>query len=138
MKKFIFTTAIILLLGGITTGQSLEKGNLVGTHVVSVELKPGVTMEQWQKFILEKYIPELEKNYEGFKLYLVKGIRGPNENSLGFLWIVKSEKQRDKYFNPDGSENELGLVIEEKLAPVMEELEKLGPFTYEYTDWIVL
>ncbi|KPK85547.1 MAG: hypothetical protein AMS27_06970 [Bacteroides sp. SM23_62_1] len=138
MKKLIYTTAVVLLLGGIASGQSLEKGNLVGTHVISVELKAGVTMEKWQKFVVEKYIPELEKNYEGFKIYLLKGIRGPNANSLGFIWVIKSEKERDKYFNADGSENELGLVIQEKLVPVMEELEKLGPFTYEYTDWIVL
>ncbi len=138
MNRLVFTTAIILLLGGITKGQSLERGNLIGTHVVSVELKAGVTMDQWQKFIIEKYIPELEKHYEGFKLYLVKGIRGLNEKSLGFLWVIKSEKHRDKYFNADGSYNEQGLVIQEKLVPLMEELEKLGPFTYEYTDWVVL
>ena len=138
MKQIIFTTVLILLFGITATGQSLEKGNLVGTHVISVELKPGVTIEQWQKFIIEKYIPELEKNYQGFKLYLVKGIRGPNENRFGFLWVIKSEKQRDKYYNDDGSYNEQGLIIQEKLKPIMEETEKLGTFTYEYTDWIVL
>lgn len=138
MKKLIFVTAIILLFGGIAPGQSLEKGNLIGTHVISTTLKSGVTMDQWQTFLVEKYIPELEKYYEGFKLYLLKGIRGPNENSLGFLWVIKSEKQRDKYFNADGSYNEQGLVIQEKLKPLMEESEKLGTFTYEYTDWVVL
>lgn len=138
MKKFIFITTIIFLFGGMTWAQSLEKGNLIGTHVISCELKPGVTMEQWQKFILEKYIPELEKYYEGFKIYLIKGIRGPNENNLGFLWVIKSEKHRDKYFNADGSDNEQGADVEKKLIPIKEELEKLGPFTYEYTDWIVL
>ncbi|KPK82667.1 MAG: hypothetical protein AMS27_14355 [Bacteroides sp. SM23_62_1] len=138
MKKVIFLITVILLFGITATGQSLEKGNLVGTHVVTVDLKPGVTTEQWQTFILEKYIPELEKYYEGFKIFLVKGIRGPNINSYGFLWVIKSEKHRDKYFQADGEYNEQGLMILEKLNPIMDELEKLGTFTYEYTDWIVL
>jgi hypothetical protein len=33
-------------MAGITYGQSIQKGNLIGTHVVTVTLNPGVTMEK--------------------------------------------------------------------------------------------
>ena len=138
MKKSFFITALLFLLGGVVSGQSLEKGNLIGTHVLTFESEPGVTMEQWKEFILNKWVPGIEKHYEGFELYLVKGIRGVNGNSLGLIWVIESEEQRDKYYNDAGEYTEAGLAVQEKLSPLIEESEKLGTFTYEYTDWLVL
>jgi len=138
MKKLILTTAFIFLLVGVTFGQSLQKGNIIGTHVLTVDLKPDVTMEQFQEFYISKFIPEMEKLFPGWKGYLVKGIRGENENSIGLIWVIKSEEYRDKYFNEDGSLNELGTITLEKMNPVLEELEKLGTDTSTYTDWLIL
>ena len=137
MKKLILITAALLLVAGTTFGQTLQKGNLIGTHVTTVDLKPDVTMEQWQEFYISKVIPEIEKHYTGWKFYLTKGIRGENENSIGSIVVIKSEEHRDKYYNEDGSLNELGIAIQEKLKPVIEELEKLGTYTFTYTDWII-
>jgi len=138
MKKLILTTAFIFLLVGVTFGQSLQKGNLIGTHVSTIDLKPDVTMEQFQEFVISKFIPEMEKHSPGWKGYLVKGIRGENENSIGMIWVIKSEEHRDKYFNEDGSYNELGKARREKLNPVIEEFEKLGTYTFTFTDWLIL
>ena len=137
MKKLLLTTAVLLLMAGTTFGQTLQKGNLLGFHVTTVELKPDVTMEQFQEFFISKFIPEIEKNRPGWKAYPVKGIRGENENSFGVIYVIKSEEYRDKYFNEDGSLNELGTATWEKLNPLLEELEKLGTSTSTYTDWIV-
>lgn len=136
MKKLILISTIVLL-AGITYGQSLQKGNLVGTHVAEVSLKPGVTMEQYTEFFINKYIPEAEKVWKGWKVYLVKGVRGENINSFGLIIIVNSQKDRDKYYNSDGTSNELGNTANEKLKPVQVELEKLGTFTTKYTDWVI-
>jgi hypothetical protein len=136
MKKLILVAALILI-AGITFGQSLQKGNLVGTHVVEVSLKPGVTMEQYTEFIIKKYIPEAEKIWIGWKVYLVKGIQGENINSFGLIFIIKSQKDRDKYYNADGTGNELGNTAYEKFKPMQDELEKLGTFTTKYTDWVI-
>ena len=138
MKKLILTAAFIFLLMGVMFGQPLQKGNLIGTHVSTVDLKPDVTMEQFQQFFISKVIPEIEKHYPGWKAYSVKGIRGENENSIGAIYVIKSEEHRDKYYNEDGSLNELGTATQEKLNPVFEELEKLGTFTSTYTDWLIL
>ena len=79
MKKSILI-GILILIGGFTFGQTLKKGNLVGTHVLTIELNPGVTMKQFQDFHLNTLIPEYEKHYPGWQLYLAKGIRGENKN----------------------------------------------------------
>ena len=127
----------LILLAGLTFGQSLQKGNLIGTHVMTVNLKPGVTMEQFIEFFKNKALPEWNKVEPDWKMYIVKSIRGDLKNSFGMIHVVKSEKIRDKYNNDDGSSTELGKSVSEKLKPVWDELEKLGTFTTTYTDWVV-
>lgn len=134
MKNLILTAAL-LLVASITFGQ--QKANLVGIHALTITLDPDVTMNQFKAFVIDKWIPEFEKNTEGLKLFLLKGIRGENNNSLGLLYVFESEEARNKYFNDDGSPSELGKSGNEKMEPVNKELEKLGTFTSKYTDWII-
>jgi len=132
----LFTTAIILL-AGITFGQTLQKGNLIGVHVATIKLEPGVTVEQFIEFYKSKLIPEMEKNQIGWKYHLVKSIRGEIKNSVGMIIVIKSEKERDLYFNADGSSTELGNSLIEKYKPITDELKKLGTMTTTYTDWVI-
>lgn len=142
----LLISAPFSLAGSAFTGRSkshakskahLQKGNLVGTHVMSVTLNPGVTMDQFLDFYTKKVIPIWEKNYVGWKFYLVKSIRGEIKDSYGTIIVIKSEKDRDKYFNPDASHTKLGTEAMDKSKSVMDELNKLGTFTYTYTDWLV-
>jgi hypothetical protein len=137
MKKLIFTTAI-LILAEVAFGQTLQKGNLVAVHVITIELNPGVTMEQFQNFHLNTLIPEYEKHYKGWQLFLAKGIRGENKNTYGWIMVAESEKTRDKHYNDNGSLTEYGKVINEKMKPVLEEVEKFGKLNRTYTDWLIL
>jgi uncharacterized protein Veg len=141
MKKsmrwvLLFTTAIILL-AGITFGQTLQKGNLIGVHVATIKLEPGVTMEQFLEFYQSKVIPVYEKNQVGWKCYIVKSIRGEIKNSFGLIIVIKSENDRDKYYNADGSYTELGNSLMERYKPITDELKKLGTMTTTYTDWVI-
>jgi hypothetical protein len=136
MKKLILIAAVILM-AGITYGQSLQKGTLIGTHVMTVTLMPGVSMEKYMEALKTKLIPEMEKNMPTWKVYLLKGIRGENNNSFGLLYVIKSAQDRDKYYNVDGSDSELGKSLNVKLKPVLDELGKLGTLTTKYTDWLV-
>ena len=77
-------------MAGITYRQSIQKGTLIGTHVVTVTLNPGVTMEKYMEVLKTKLIPELEKNYVNCKDYLLKGIRSESNNNFGFLYVFKS------------------------------------------------
>ena len=109
----------------------------MGTHTLTITLMPGVTMEKYTDYFMTKVIPEMEKNMTNWKVYLLKGIRGDQNNSLGMLFVVKSVKDRDKYYNADGSDNDLMKSVNAKLKPVMEELGKLGTSTSKYTDWVI-
>jgi len=137
MKKLIFTAAITLLSLGISFGQSLQKGNVLGLHVITVTLKPGVTMEQYIDFYLEKYMPEAEKNFPGIKGYIIKGVRGENENKFGIVFSFKSVEVRDKYFPEPDKMSELANAGFQKLQPLTDELDKLGSYTSVYTDWVI-
>ena len=136
MKKLIIAAAFILL-AGVAYGQTLKKGNLIGTHVFTVELATGVTMDQYLDFRLNKFIPEWEKHFKGGRQFLLKGIRGENENEFGLLFYFESEEIRDKYINDDESLTKEGEAALEKISSVREELLKLGTRTGEYTDWII-
>ena len=114
MRKLLVIT-ILLLFVGVAIGQSLKKGNLIGVHVITVELKPGVTMEEYVKFFNEKYIPEAEKAFEGINLFIMKGIRGVNKDSFGFLYHAKDEETRNLYNNDDGSLTELANKLLEQV-----------------------
>ena len=79
MKKITITLAFLLLTSPIFA-QALQTGNLVGVHVITIELKKGVTMSKFQKFHVNKLIPEYEKNFPGWQLFLAQGLRGENQN----------------------------------------------------------
>ena len=81
--KTIYITATLIVLNGLVYGQTLKKGNLVGIHVITIELNPGVTMQEFQDFHINKLVPEYEKHYIGWQMYLAKGVRGENKNTYG-------------------------------------------------------
>jgi hypothetical protein len=137
MKKLIIAS-VFTLLAGTVFGQTLQKGNLIGVHVITIELNKGVRMSKFQKFHENKLIPEYEKNYPGWQLFLAQGIRGENQNKYGWIIIVKSQEIRDKYYNDDGSITEFGQAAAEKMKPILEEAEKFGTLKRTYTDWIIL
>ena len=137
MKKLIFIAALILLTG-ITFGQVLPKGTIIGTHGITIKLKPGVTMDQYIQFFSSKFIPELNKLDPDWQVYLVKGIRGNIfANSYGLIHVIKSEQIWAKYRNPDGTITDLQKSANEKLKPVFDELIKLGTYVSAFTDWVV-
>jgi len=136
MKKLIVST-VFILFSGFTFSQTLEKGNLIGMHVMTINLDQDVTMNQFLDFFSSKLIPEINK-WEGWKAYLAKGIRGENENSFGIIYVIESEDARNKYYNEDGSMNELGISFQKEIQPIFDELNKLGTWNTKYTDWMVL
>ncbi|HMI66553.1 MAG TPA: hypothetical protein VK517_10975 [Cyclobacteriaceae bacterium] len=72
MKKLFTLFLFILLFHFPTFSQSLKKGNLLGLHIATLHLRPGVTREQFQDFYIKTIIPEFEKNFSGVKVYFIK------------------------------------------------------------------
>ena len=137
MRKLLVVTAL-LLFAGIAFGQTLMKGNLIGVHVMSVELKPDATMDQFIDLFNKKGKPAWENAHKGVKIFLMKGLRGENVNEIGTIFQFKDEAARDQSYNADGSLNEYGQKAQEKMAPIIAEMEKIGTWTFTYTDWLVL
>ena len=141
LSKRLVTTALLLLVSSICYAQGLERGNLVGLHVVTVDLKPNATMEEFTKFYVEHVLPEYEKNWPGLKGYLLKSFFSDSKNKFAIIWLFKTVEDRNRNFNADGSANELEKAALEKVKPIEEKLKKMyGSYTVQYThedDWVV-
>jgi hypothetical protein len=135
MKKIISILAFIIM-AVIAYGQTLQKGSFIGFHVLTVNLDPDATMNQFLDVFKNKCIPAYEENFQA-KYYIVKGIRGECENCIGGVVIWESEAGRDKFFNKEGGLNEVGRAAMDKCQPALDELAKFGEFTSKYTDWVI-
>jgi len=134
LLTFIFLLATVLCFG-----QGLQRNNLLGLHVIDVDLNEGVTMEQFKTFFVEEVIPEYEEAWLGLQGYLIKSVRGEYKNRFGIIWIFATEPTRDYYFNEDDTMNQRELDNIEKVKPIEEELKKkYGSYTITYMDdWII-
>ena len=122
-------------------GQTIQKGNQVGIHIITVEPKPNVTMEQVLDFYNTKWIPDADK-YFGFKFYTAKCLRGTGcaENKILLISHHKTEADRDKYFKmAEGGRdlNELGAKAWAQFAPTNDALLQLATVKDEWVDWVI-
>jgi len=138
MKKLI-PVLWLFLLASFTYGQEIKKGALIGVHTFDdVKLAPGVTMEQFVNAFNTKMIPALEKARKGWKCYPIKRIRGEKSATYGVIMVIPSEKERDIYFKPDGSDSELGKTANKIIEPALSEVTKLGTMPADrFIDWLV-
>ena len=73
--------AAFILIAGVAFGQTLQKGSILALHVISVNLDPDVTFNQWENFGLTKFIPALNEEFQGdIELYYAKVDRGDEQN----------------------------------------------------------
>ena len=137
MRKLLFIL-VLVMMANLTRAQGLKKGNLFGVHLVTVELNPNVKMEEFKNFFVNEVLPQYEKSWVGLKGYLVKSVRGEYKDRFFIVWLFESENARDKYFNADGTPNDLEKAAFEKVGPVEEKLKKYGTYTIKYTDDFVV
>jgi hypothetical protein len=136
MKKFAIIV-VVCLLGGTLMAQSLEKGDVVALHTMSIQLDPDATLNQYLDVLVNSWMPEIVKAAGDIKGYVLHGDRGAGENRIGVVWIFPSVAVRNKYFPGNGETPEAWQAIMDKIAPINDKLEGLGSWTSEYTDWIV-
>ncbi len=138
MKILAPLTAVMLIVALCpVSAQSLEKGNLVGVHTLTISLDRDATFNDYKKYLQDQWIPANNKLNPDAKLYLLEGIRGEGEGSLGFVFVFKNAEARDKYWNKDGTPSEFGQKMFDEMQPVTEAGEKIGTWSSTYTDWIV-
>jgi hypothetical protein len=124
------------------TGKLLNQGNLVAIHIITVEPKPNVTMDQVLDFYITKWAPA-EAQYFGLKnTYFGKCLRGTGctENKILMLTIFNTTADRDKYFKMDegGNDlNELGEKAWAQFSPTYDSLMQLATIKEEWEDWMI-
>lgn len=135
MKKFIIIV-VLAAIAKFSFAQQLQKGNLVGVHVMTVTLKPGVTMEQFKKYYVSEVIPAYENAYTGVKGFLLEARRGESKDQLGILWYFNSESDRDKYFAGEDF-TEAGKEASSKTAEIDKKTETFATVNTTFTDWVL-
>lgn len=136
MKK-LSLLIVLVIFSGFAFSQTLEKGNLIGFHTITVKPNPDVTFNQFMDYFMNKWIPKYEESFPGLKLYVVKGNRGENENGFGLLYCFNSVEDRDKYWPKMDEASELAQIGFSKMSIAQAELAALGSWTSTHTDWIV-
>lgn len=139
MKKGLFFLAFALT-GMLCFGQTLHKGNLLGLHISTPDLKQGVTMEEYTKFFTSKVIPAYDKAFPGMKTYLIKSLHGQDSARMGAIYMFNSEADRNKYFNNDGTTTKLFATANAKLNGIVKEMDKYVTASTtpdKYDDWLV-
>lgn len=135
MKQYLLSMAFILF-SVILSGQTFQKGNYVGFHVLTITLNQDVTMDQFLDVYKNKMLPAYEKNFHS-KCYLVKGSSGECENCYGVIIAWESEADWNKFWIKGGGLTDLGQTALDKLQPLIDDIKKLGTYTSKFTDWVV-
>ena len=130
MKKLIIAVAFILF-AGVAFGQTIQKGSVLALRIDVSTLNPGVTMNQYMDFMMNKFAPEFEKLFPGAKVFILKADRGEHKGEYAMLTFVESVEARDKLF---GAEDAGG---QGTMMPLMEELGKFATTSGKYTDWVI-
>lgn len=119
--------------------QKLEKGSILGIHILSdIELKPGVTMAQFEDFLLNKYAPGFNTIAEDIKLIPLRSMRGEYKDKLAYIFYLTSDDARNKYWASQGNLTEKGKATFSKIQSLDTEFDKMITFKKDnYTDWKV-
>jgi hypothetical protein len=144
MKKELrrcLVAAVLVMVPIICQARGLERGNLIGVHVVTVDLKPGVSMEDFTKFYVEHVLLEYEKSWPGLEGYLLKSFFSDSKNKFAVVWLFNTVEDRNRNFNADGTANQLERAAQARVKPIEDKLKEMyGSYTVEYThedDWVV-
>jgi hypothetical protein len=135
--KLLLTIAVLLSTAGLY-GQSFKSGNIIGIHEWKITLNDSITPAQFEKFMLEEYIPSVEKNYTGLKLFLAKKDRGKSKSNYNIIIQYKTIESRNYWFPAPGSKSEKARAANEKLKPLDDKINEMVNAECSYTDWLIL
>ena len=136
MKKLVIITALVLF-AGVAFGQTIEKGDVIGIHAWTLKLNPDVTMNQFLELWDNTAVPAFKKAIPEGTPFLLKGIGANNKFEYAGLYYYNSIEDFRKYWKEDGP-TEKGVAVMATYGPLLEEISKLGEFTYTAKDWIII
>ena len=67
-----------------------------------LQLKPGVDVAEFERFVRETYNPSWQAAVPGMRGYIAKGDRGQQKGAYVLVFVFDSEKTRDTIFPKEG------------------------------------
>ena len=112
-----------------------------GIH--EVELRPGVTAEEFERFLTQEYIPGAAPLPAGWQVSYLKGNRGERVGKFAILFEIASVEDRDRLFTVGGEgSTEFQQWLQQQTAAQEALADKLSTFVTPpgetYTDYEVI
>lgn len=141
----LLVLALLAAVGGALMVPVLAQPSRSGTgEVVAVrelEMKPGVNLEAFERFVTTTYNPAWQSPVPGMRGYIARADRGAHKGRYAFLLIFDSEKTRNAIFPEEGggASDQFMPMLERPLG-LNAELDKyIEPGTFSvYTDYVAL
>ncbi len=106
-----------------------------GVHMV--ELNPGVDTEDFEAFVLGKFLPALRNlKAPGVEFHLLKADRGERDGKYLFLMLFDSVETRDRYFPGHNRPSPELLALIKPLQSLSEKWDRLS--ARSKTDYVIL
>lgn len=123
----------------LSKAPKLEKGNILGIHVLKdIKLSPGVTMQQVEEFLLNKYIPAFNELAGDVKVFAFKSMRGESEGITAIAYYLNSVETLNKYWPSEGVQSEEAKALFQKIQDLQTEFYKMVTIKKDfYNDWQV-
>ena len=94
-------------------------------------------MNQYLDFMNNTLIPEFEKQFQGVKVFMLKGLNREIINEYGIVFHSESLEVFNKYWNNDGSNPDKGEAAMVKIQSTLDDMNKLVTTTSNITDWVI-
>lgn len=104
---------------------------VLGLH--AVELKPGVSEQEFEEFIQRDVLPVYRK-VPGQNVHLLKGDRGERTGKYLVLIELESVERRDHIYPPVGADSGVAEDVQQLLGNVDHIWEKLATFVEGFPD----
>ena len=143
--KRLIAVTLLVIVGLLAVDSVLAQSSRAGTgEVIAIrecKLKAGVDSVKFERFIIEKYNPEMEGAFPGVKSFVTKVDRGQKKGSYAHFFIFDAQKTLHAISPEEGGKMADWFVpFWEKTAPIRNELDKYleEGWMANFTDYVVL
>ncbi len=120
----------------ITNGED-NKLEFVAVH--EIELKPGVNPEEFERFLLNDWLPPYNQ-LKGMNIYLTKGTRGTRNGKYAAIFTYDSIEDHHRIWPPSGEKSPEILEIRSREGRHLqwEKLQAMFVYMETFTDYEVV
>jgi hypothetical protein len=119
----------------LTDDPQLRKNGMVccWNFILKTETQPA----EFERFVLDEYIPAFEKNMPGVEMILTRGERGDMKDQYRIMLIMDSIEERNDWWPEEGESSEKRIEAAEKMMEISEKFQAMS-VSANFTDWLIL